>query len=150
MTLEEKMERQDASIKKMAKALKEGAKMLDLACPVCNNPVFQVKSGEKMCIVCDRKVVFEGEMREKSNDRAIPPINSAAPQQGSSKKNSLVQEGSSSQSVSTILSSLRDCCVDKLASLVQKMVRTTDEGELSIVYANVLKVLEILNQLHFI
>jgi hypothetical protein len=39
MTLEEKMERQDASIKKMAKALREGARMLDIACPVCNNPI---------------------------------------------------------------------------------------------------------------
>lgn len=150
MTLEEKMDRQDASIKKMAKALKEGARMLDLACPVCNNPIFQAKSGEKMCVSCERKVIIEGEMPKKGDDNAIPSINKVATQQDALKKALPVQAETASQSIPAILSSLKERCVDKLASLVQKMERTTDEGELSILYANVLKVLEILKQLNFL
>jgi uncharacterized Zn finger protein (UPF0148 family) len=129
MTLEEKMERQDASIKKMAKALREGARMLDIACPVCNNPIFQLKSGEKVCVSCERKVVFEGEMPKKGKDNAPPSTNENAP---------------------AVLSLLKERCVDKLASLVTKMERTTDENELSVVYANVLKVIGILKQISLV
>ncbi len=150
MTLEEKMERQDASIKKMAKALREGAKMLDLACPVCNNPICQVKSGEKVCVSCERKVIIEGEEPNKGVDHATPPVTQGAPQQRSSNKSTPVEANGGQQSVSAILSSLKARCTEKLASLVTKMERTTDEDELSVVYANILKVLEILKQISII
>ncbi|MFW9830032.1 MAG: Sjogren's syndrome/scleroderma autoantigen 1 family protein [Candidatus Thorarchaeota archaeon] len=48
---------------KMADLLRMGHKMLNIACPVCNNPIFQNKSGEKYCPSCDRRVVI---MDEKS------------------------------------------------------------------------------------
>jgi len=32
--------------------------MLNVACPVCNNPVFRNKEGEKFCPSCNRKVVI--------------------------------------------------------------------------------------------
>ncbi len=41
----------------MANLLRMGNTMLNLACPVCNNPIFQNKSGDKFCPRCDRKVV---------------------------------------------------------------------------------------------
>ncbi len=41
----------------MADLLRSGYTMLNIACPVCNNPVFRNKEGEKFCPSCNRKVV---------------------------------------------------------------------------------------------
>lgn len=49
--------------KKMADALRSGAKMLADACPVCSNPLFDIK-GEIRCISCDKKVVKVKEYSE--------------------------------------------------------------------------------------
>jgi len=52
-----------AKRRKMADLLKSGAKMLDLTCPECGTPLFQLKSGEIYCANCDKRVVVikEGE-----------------------------------------------------------------------------------------
>ncbi len=44
-------------IKKMADLLRSGNTMLNMACPVCNNPVFRNKGGVLFCPVCDKKIV---------------------------------------------------------------------------------------------
>ncbi len=44
-------------IKKMADLLRSGNTMLNMACPVCNNPVFRNKGGVLFCPVCNKKVV---------------------------------------------------------------------------------------------
>ena len=41
----------------MADLLRMGYTMLNIACPVCNNPIFRSKEGEKFCPSCNRKVV---------------------------------------------------------------------------------------------
>ncbi|MBY8989344.1 MAG: hypothetical protein KGD58_01200 [Candidatus Lokiarchaeota archaeon] len=41
----------------MAELLRMGYTMLNIACPVCNNPIFRSKEGEKLCPSCNRKVV---------------------------------------------------------------------------------------------
>ncbi len=150
MTQDEKMDKQDANIKKMAKALREGARMLDLACPVCNNPVFQNKSGEKVCVACERKVIIEGEEPKKKEGNAIISTNTVAPQKSALDKGAPIQAGSTLKSSRAIASLLMERCMEKLASLVGKMERTSDEHELSIVYENILKVLEILKQLNYL
>ncbi len=45
----------------MADLLRMGNTMLNLACPVCNNPIFRNKSGDKFCPSCDRKVVVSND-----------------------------------------------------------------------------------------
>jgi UPF0148 protein len=40
---------EDRVIKKMGELLRSGAVMLDLACPICNAPLFKLKSGEIVC-----------------------------------------------------------------------------------------------------
>ena len=40
--------------------------MLNLACPVCNNPLFRDKNNEIFCSVCKRKVIIK-----KNNDIEI-------------------------------------------------------------------------------
>ena len=52
--------------KKMANLLKSGYSMLNLACPVCNNPIFRDKNGDTLCPICNRKVIFAN--REYSDD----------------------------------------------------------------------------------
>ncbi|MEM2083646.1 MAG: Sjogren's syndrome/scleroderma autoantigen 1 family protein [Nitrososphaerota archaeon] len=44
------------NIKKMADALRAGAKMLPDICPICKSPLFEIK-GEIRCIKCDKKVI---------------------------------------------------------------------------------------------
>lgn len=44
--------------KKMAELLRTGYKMLNLSCPVCNNPIFKKKDGEMFCPICNRPVIF--------------------------------------------------------------------------------------------
>jgi len=40
---------EDKVVRKMSELLRAGAVMLDLACPVCNAPLFKLKSGEVVC-----------------------------------------------------------------------------------------------------
>ena len=45
-------------VKKMAELLRQGYTMLNLSCPVCKNPVFRNKKGERFCPICNRKVIM--------------------------------------------------------------------------------------------
>ncbi|MFX1356732.1 MAG: Sjogren's syndrome/scleroderma autoantigen 1 family protein [Promethearchaeota archaeon] len=50
----------------MAELLRKGYTMMNLSCPVCNNPIFRDKNGEKFCPICDRKVIIVGEKSSTS------------------------------------------------------------------------------------
>ena len=41
----------------MADLLRSGYTMLNIACPVCNNPIFQNKEKKKFCPTCNREVL---------------------------------------------------------------------------------------------
>ena len=45
--------------KKMADLLRSGHTMLNLACPVCNNPLFRNKKKEIFCPICNKKVLIK-------------------------------------------------------------------------------------------
>jgi len=40
--------------------------MLNLSCPVCNNPIFKKKNGEMFCPICDRPVIFDDKLSDES------------------------------------------------------------------------------------
>lgn len=42
--------------RRMADALRSGAKMLAEHCPVCNSPLFEIK-GQLWCLKCDKRVI---------------------------------------------------------------------------------------------
>ncbi|MFW9990402.1 MAG: Sjogren's syndrome/scleroderma autoantigen 1 family protein [Candidatus Odinarchaeota archaeon] len=46
------------NIKKMADLLRSGNKMLNKACPVCNNPIFQNSEGLTFCPTCNREILI--------------------------------------------------------------------------------------------
>ena len=50
-------ERKDASVKKMAELLRQGATMLADACPQCGSPLLQV-GDDIYCAMCDRRIVY--------------------------------------------------------------------------------------------
>jgi UPF0148 protein len=42
----------------MADLLRKGYTMLNLACPICKNPIFKNRSGDMFCPKCDKPVIF--------------------------------------------------------------------------------------------
>ena len=62
--------KEDARV--MADLLKSGHKMLSLSCPICNNPIFQKKSGTTFCAICNREVLLVDKDSNK-NDVALKP-----------------------------------------------------------------------------
>jgi UPF0148 protein len=50
-------------MREMAEMLHKGAKMLNISCPECGNPLFQMKNSEVICPRCKREVriLKEGE-----------------------------------------------------------------------------------------
>ena len=51
----------------MAELLRSGSTMLNLACPVCNNPIFRNKDGNTYCPTCNRKVIFANDQNHKNS-----------------------------------------------------------------------------------
>ena len=55
----------------MAELLRSGYTMLNIACPVCNNPIFRDKSGEKFCPSCNRKVIFNDKTTIQNKEKTL-------------------------------------------------------------------------------
>ncbi|RLE53120.1 MAG: hypothetical protein DRJ26_03750 [Candidatus Methanomethylicota archaeon] len=53
-----------AKLKEMADLLRSGATMLPQICPECSAPLFKLKTGEIICPVCKRKVIFTKESEQ--------------------------------------------------------------------------------------
>jgi uncharacterized Zn finger protein (UPF0148 family) len=43
---------------KMAALLRDGYSMLNIACPICNNPIFKNKKQVLFCPICNREVLL--------------------------------------------------------------------------------------------
>jgi uncharacterized Zn finger protein (UPF0148 family) len=65
--------KEDAKI--MADLLKSGHKMLSLSCPICNNPIFQNKSGTTFCAICNREVSLVDKDSNKNRVDNKPTVN---------------------------------------------------------------------------
>jgi len=58
-------------IKKMADLLRSGNTMLNMACPVCNNPVFRNKGGVSFCPVCNKKILVVKNIPDQNSRRVL-------------------------------------------------------------------------------
>lgn len=90
----------DDAVRKMSEALKAGGKMLAETCPVCGNPLFEIK-GEMRCVACDKPVVVVKDQVESG--RALIP---------------------------TVLSSLEGVVVEKLDELTGRLAGAVDVEEI--------------------
>ncbi len=61
----------EQSVKKAAELLRQGATMLSEACPVCNSPLYRLKSGEIVCPIHGRVIIAKDEEEEKKLKRGI-------------------------------------------------------------------------------
>ncbi|MCS7385924.1 MAG: hypothetical protein NDF55_04195 [archaeon GB-1867-005] len=52
------MEEDRAKLKEMANLLRSGATMLSQICPECSAPLFKLKTGEIICPLCKRRIIF--------------------------------------------------------------------------------------------
>ncbi|MFX0042022.1 MAG: Sjogren's syndrome/scleroderma autoantigen 1 family protein [Candidatus Hodarchaeota archaeon] len=53
----------------MADLLRSGHKMLNIACPICNNPIFQRRNGKTFCPTCNREVLIIDSKSHKINSK---------------------------------------------------------------------------------
>ncbi|MFX1394620.1 MAG: Sjogren's syndrome/scleroderma autoantigen 1 family protein [Promethearchaeota archaeon] len=58
----------------MADLLRSGYTMLNLACPVCNNPLFRNKNNEIFCSICNKRVLIKKNDISQSNKIETNPV----------------------------------------------------------------------------
>jgi len=118
---------------KMADLLRLGHTMLNIACPVCNNPIFQNKNGEKYCPSCDRKVV-------------VMNNNAALENYKKKKLNSESDLNLKTNIKETIYNSLEEVISKKIQWLIEKLQVETDI-ELIRIYIDLMSnLLDLLNK----
>ncbi|MBY8983765.1 MAG: hypothetical protein KGD65_01725 [Candidatus Lokiarchaeota archaeon] len=116
----------------MADLLRMGHTMLNIACPVCNNPIFRNKSGEKYCPSCDRKVVVMNDNTTQINQKPIIKSESNLNIKTDIKE--------------TVYNSLEDGISEKIQWLIEKF-RVETDIELIRKYVNVISnLLDLLNK----
>jgi len=64
----------EAKLKRMVDLLRSGATMLPDVCPICNSPLFKLKSGQIYCPGCDKRVLIVKEGEELSRVTQIQVI----------------------------------------------------------------------------
>jgi len=103
------------SIKEMANLLRLGHTMLNIACPICNNPIFRDNKGEMFCPACKRKVIYEKETENLNNtQKAALNIEKKEEDQNDSKN----QE-------SLLFESLRSIITEKMNLICQNLKNET-------------------------
>ena len=121
--------------KKMADLLRSGNTMLNMACPVCNNPIFRNKSGEMFCPICNRKVLMKNnEINQNNKIVNITPDNNK-------------EQGDNIYFYyKETLNSLKDVLFEKIKGITQKLKSETQTNLIEI-YLNILSnSLDILNK----
>ncbi|AWR99692.1 Sjogren's syndrome/scleroderma autoantigen 1 family protein [Metallosphaera hakonensis] len=61
----------EQSVKKAAELLRQGASMLSESCPICNSPLYKLRSGEIVCPVHGKVIIARDEDEEKRLKRDI-------------------------------------------------------------------------------
>ena len=98
--------KEDAKI--MADLLRAGYTMLNISCPICKNPIFQDKNGQKLCPICNREVIIaKNNLNSEHSANFIDKING--------------KNGSRISSKPSILFSLRKVTIEKIKDINDKL-----------------------------
>ena len=65
------MSKENIGIKKAAELLRQGATMLDIACPICHMPLFKLKNGDIVCPNHGKVYLVKDEEEEKKISLSI-------------------------------------------------------------------------------
>ena len=121
----------------MADLLRSGSTMLNLACPVCNNPIFRNKNGITFCPTCNRKVLIakDSSFTEKKHDQR----EKSQERQGKDLLNSKID----------IFSSLEEVILEKIEIVIKKLRNETQLNTIEDFTKILLNCLDILNKIPF-
>jgi uncharacterized Zn finger protein (UPF0148 family) len=120
----------------MADLLRSGNTMLNIACPVCNNPVFRNKNGNTFCPTCDRNVLIV-------NNKEYP--------------NNLINENKFSDKLQDInhprnqiksLTKLKVAIYEKVNEIIQKLKNETHLRDIEAYTRILLNCIKIINQIN--
>jgi len=121
------------NIKKMADLLRSGSTMLNMACPICNNPTFRNKNGIIFCPTCNRKVLIANSQNH-SNERTEILHNK---EPGTNNQNKQIE----------ILSLLQDVLFEKLEMITDKLKNETHLQLIETYTKMLLNLLDLLNKI---
>ena len=125
-------------IKKMANLLRSGNTMLNMACPVCNNPIFREKNGNTFCPTCNRKVLIVNNNTLQNNIIERNEI-----------QNNKKQEINAQNRHIEVFNLLQEVLIEKIEFITQKL---KNENQLHLIetYTNILaKCFDILSNCTF-
>jgi len=115
-------------IKKMADLLRSGNTMLNLACPVCNNPIFRKKGGNTFCPTCNREVIITSNNIVQNN-----------------KKQEIFQQNQDTE----VFNSLYSIIIEKIEIINQKLKNENQIQSIDMYLSILTKCLDILKNLSF-
>ncbi len=118
--------KEDARV--MADLLKSGHKMLSLSCPICNNPIFQKKSGTTFCAICNREVLLVDKGSNKNDVDIKPTVNNPL-------------------EITNLNSELKSVLIEKINGIVHKLENETQLHIINEYLELILNVLNILEKL---
>ena len=121
----------------MADLLRSGNTMLNMACPVCNNPIFRNKNGTIFCPTCDRNVLIVNDSSHKDTTIEKGEIYYKE------------QENRRYNTHSELLISLQDALFDKIEIITEKLKEETQLQSIETYTKILLNCLEILNKIPF-
>jgi uncharacterized Zn finger protein (UPF0148 family) len=121
----------------MADLLRSGNTMLNMACPVCNNPIFRNKVGDTFCPTCNRNVLIakDSSFTEKKHDQR----EKSQERQGKDLLNSKID----------IFSSLEEVILEKIEIVIKKLRNETQLNTIEDFTKILLNCLDILNKIPF-
>ncbi|MFX0017666.1 MAG: Sjogren's syndrome/scleroderma autoantigen 1 family protein [Promethearchaeota archaeon] len=115
----------------MADLLRAGYTMLNRSCPICKNPIFQGKNGQKFCPICNREVIIaKNNLNSEQSANIIDDISG--------------ENGSKISGKSNVLFSLRKVIIDKVKVINDKLKSENQIDMIKKFSETLLKLLEIL------
>ncbi|NVM35861.1 MAG: hypothetical protein HWN81_09710 [Candidatus Lokiarchaeota archaeon] len=122
----------------MADLLRSGYKMLNMACPVCNNPIFRNNEGITFCPTCNRKVII---VDDKTNQDDRIKKNKI--------ENDKKRENLHLNKHSELLNLLENVIYEKIENITTKLEKETQLQVITTYTKILLNCIDILNKISF-
>ncbi|MBD3352816.1 MAG: hypothetical protein GF364_15115 [Candidatus Lokiarchaeota archaeon] len=122
----------DQVIKKMAQLLRNGATMLDLTCPKCDNILYRLKSSKIICPACNREVIIQDNTNRNETIESIETMAETG-------------ESSKIKSISNINIGVLSESINKIIQMLKKSNQINQLMDLSVILERLVKTYKLLN-----